>query len=266
MIFMKKNNIRISKGALLLLALMMVCVAGMSKSSKKKKTNNAQRAKMVMMARSMVNKPVTDGSNTLNGHEYVDLGLSVKWATCNVGATSPEKSGDFYAWGEKQPHANGKYDWDNYSLCNGTYTKLSKYVTDSKLGKVDNRQQLEATDDVATAKWGEGWRMPTLKEIEELEQNTETMWVDNYRGTGVSGRLVRSKMKGYEDKSIFLPASGFIFGTSLSSKGEYAIFWSSTLSPDKDVNAMGLKMSRESFDSHADYNRVYGACVRPVTK
>lgn len=247
------------------MALLMSCAAGMYGKSKKK-TNNAQMAKMVMMTRSMVNKPVNDGSNKLNGHEFVDLGLSVKWATCNVGATSPEKSGDFYAWGEMQPHANGKYDWENYSLCNGTYTKLTKYVTDSGFGKVDGKSELEAADDVATAKWGEGWRMPTLKELEELEQNTESMWVSNYKKTGVSGLLVRSKVKGYEDRSIFLPASGFIFGTSLSSKGEYAIFWSSTLSPDKDVNAMGLKMSRESFDSHADYNRVYGACVRPVTK
>ena len=260
---MKTQNIRISKGGLLALV-MLVLLCSVGASAKKKKSKAPVKA--IAAARAMVKTASASGSNTLNGHEFVDLGLSVKWATTNVGATSPEQSGDFYAWGEKQPHANAHYDWDNYSLCNGTYTKLTKYVNDSRFGKVDGKKQLEAADDVATAKWGEGWRMPTLKELEELEQNTESMWVSNYKKTGVSGLLVRSKVKGYEDRSIFLPASGFIFGTSLSSKGEYAIFWSSTLSPDKDVNAMGLKMSRESFDSHADYNRVYGACVRPVTK
>ena len=92
------------------------------------------------------------------GHEYVDLGLSVKWATCNVGASKPEEYGDYFAWGETQPKSN--YDWNTYKWCNGSNDTQTKYNTKSNYGTVDNKTTLDLSDDAACANWGGNWRMP----------------------------------------------------------------------------------------------------------
>ena len=102
-------------------------------------------------------------------HEYVDLGLSVKWATCNMGASSPEEYGDHYAWGETETEST--YDWNTYKWCKGSKNTLTKYCTDSDYGTVDNKTVLDPEDDVAQVKWGGNWRMPTDAEIEELREN-----------------------------------------------------------------------------------------------
>ena len=95
-------------------------------------------------------------SDTNNNYEYVDLGLSVKWATFNVGATKPEGYGDYFAWGETEP--KDVYDWSTYKWCNGSSTTLKKYNVDSNRGTVDNKFFLESVDDVATVRWGGDWR------------------------------------------------------------------------------------------------------------
>ncbi|MBQ5370375.1 MAG: T9SS C-terminal target domain-containing protein, partial [Bacteroidaceae bacterium] len=102
----------------------------------------------------------------MDGHEYVDLGLSVKWATCNVGADSPEDYGDYFAWGETSPKST--YDWSTYKWCKGAYDNLTKYNTNSGFGTVDNKNQLDLSDDAARANWGGSWRMPTDEEFIEL--------------------------------------------------------------------------------------------------
>ncbi|MBO5849722.1 MAG: hypothetical protein J6Q47_00385, partial [Paludibacteraceae bacterium] len=136
----------------------------------------------------------TNGSSastgTENGHEYVDLGLSVKWATCNVGATRPEYFGNYYAWGETTP--NTDYDWDNYKWCNGSSTTMTKYCTDSDYGTVDNKTVLDKEDDAAAVNMGGSWRMPTLEEWTELIDNCTWEITDSYKGTGVEGRILKS--------------------------------------------------------------------------
>ena len=99
-----------------------------------------------------------------NGHEYVDLGLpsGLKWATCNVGASSPEVYGGYYAWGETEEKSS--YSWSTYKWCNGSYDTMTKYCTSSSYGTVDNKTTLDPQDDVAHVKWGGRWRMPTLEE------------------------------------------------------------------------------------------------------
>ena len=97
-----------------------------------------------------------------NGHEYVDLGLSVKWATCNVGADSPEEYGYHFAWGETSPKTT--YNWSTYKYCNGDEYSMTKYCDDS-FGTVDNKTTLELSDDAARVNWGGKWRMPTRAEI-----------------------------------------------------------------------------------------------------
>ncbi|MCQ2319676.1 MAG: hypothetical protein MJZ90_12290 [Bacteroidales bacterium] len=101
-------------------------------------------------------------------HEYVDLGLpsGLLWATCNVGADSPEDYGDYFAWGETETKSD--YDWDTYKWCNGSYNTLTKYNTKSSYGTVDNKTTLELSDDAARANWGGSWRMPTEAEFQEL--------------------------------------------------------------------------------------------------
>ena len=109
-----------------------------------------------------------------NGYEYVDLGLSVKWATCNVGATTPEEYGNYYAWGEVLPKTN--YSWATYSYCNGTNGSMTKYCTIRSFGTVDNKTTLEAMDDAAAYNWGGSWRMPTEAECTELRRQCTWTW------------------------------------------------------------------------------------------
>ena len=197
-------------------------------------------------------------SNTTNDHEYVDLGLSVKWATCNVGANKPEEYGDYFAWGETQPKSN--YDWSTYKYCNGSHRTLTKYCTDSYYGTVDNKTQLELSDDAARANWGGSWRMPTDAEFTELrEQCTWTRTTQN----GVYGYKVTSKKSGYTNKSIFLPAAGYRDDSSLLDAGSYGNYWSSSLHTDDPYRAYGSYFNSSNV-GWCRNGRSLGQSVRPV--
>ena len=165
-------------------------------------------------------------SGTENGHDYVDLGLpsGTKWATCNIGATTPEDYGDYFAWGETSPKDN--YDWSTYKYCNGSYTTLTKYNTKSNYGNngfTDNKTTLELSDDAAHTNWGGKWRMPTITEQQELINNCTWTWTTQ---NGVNGYKVTSKING---ESIFLPAASYRYGTSVGYVGEAGYYWSSSL-------------------------------------
>ena len=183
-----------------------------------------------------------DGSDGKHeGHGYVDLGLSVKWATCNVGATSPEDFGHYFAWGETSPKEI--YEEEN-SL---TYEKqINDFAGDAQY-------------DAATANWGGDWRMPTKAEQEELLNNcTWTRTTQN----GVNGYNV----KGPNGNSIFLPAAGSRGWLSLDGAGSEGCYWSSTpYGYDGDGGACVL-----AFDSDGHYVgyylRYYGQSVRPVVE
>ena len=105
-----------------------------------------------------------------NGHEYVDLGVSVKWATCNVGASKPEDYGDYFAWGEVEPKE--VYNWSTYKWGNSAQS-LTKYNNDKSLGVVDNKMELDLSDDAAHANWGGNWRMPSLYDLHSLLTNCD---------------------------------------------------------------------------------------------
>ena len=189
-----------------------------------------------------------------NGHEYIDLGLSVKWATCNVGANSPEGYGDYFAWGETQPKST--YDWSTYKWCNGSYNNLTKYCTRSDYGWVDNRTHLEKNDDAARMNWGGSWRMPTRIELNELLNNCTWTWTTQ---NGVNGYKVTSKSNG---NSIFLPAAGLIINSSFFFKvGSNGYYWSSSL--DGDDSAYSLHFSSDSMKRYHN-ERCKGCSVRLV--
>ena len=175
-------------------------------------------------------------------HEYVDLGLSVKWATCNVGATSPEDYGDYFAWGETT--AKEIYLWDTYTMT------------------ADGKTVLDAEDDAAAVNWGGAWRMPTLDEMKELLNPDNCSW-EWTTVNEVNGYKVTSKKEGYTDKSLFLPAAGYRYGSSLYYAGSRGNYWSATRDEDYPLGAYDLGFSSGRQFWYYD-SRYLGFTVRPV--
>lgn len=190
----------------------------------------------------------------------VDLGLSVKWATFNVGATAPEEYGDYFAWGETETKST--YDWSTYKFCNGSKDTQTKYNYNSNYGVVDNKTTLDLEDDVAHVKWGGEWRMPTRTEIIQLENNCTWDWTTQ---NGVKGYLVTSNVSGYEGASIFLPVSGFIFNTSLYYCDEVAYYATSSLDVQMYASDyFALQITSNGPRARFTQSRATGNPIRPV--
>lgn len=194
-----------------------------------------------------------------NNREWVDLGLSVKWATCNVGADKPEDSGFFFAWGETRPKAD--YSLENYQFLRSGNTinsaMFSKYNTKAERGAVDNRTRLELSDDAARSIWGGNWRLPTLEEQDELKTKCTWTWITQ---NGTPGYKVTSKING---NSIFLPAAGYRRGTTLVEAGIKGHYWLSTLKTDNPYFSYRLTFSSTVLGPANSY-RCDGFSVRPV--
>ena len=175
----------------------------------------------------------------LNGHEWVDLGLSVLWATSNVGASSPSDYGDYYAWGETKTKSS--YTDGNSKTYNVVMPDISG----------------EPKYDAATANWGEGWRMPTDEELEELIDKCDWQWTTQGGHNGY-------KVTGPNGNSIFLPAAGWRYGTSLCDAGGFGSYWSSAPYGSKALSACNLFFG--SGYHNVDWNdRSLGRSVRPVS-
>ena len=202
------------------------------------------------------------------GYEYVDLGLSVKWATCNIGADSPEDYGDYFAWGEVT--TKNSYDWSTYKYCEGSDVTLIKYCTESSYGKdgfVDNKIMLDPTDDAAIVNWGGEWRMPTKAEQDELRDKCTWTWITTENG--VSGYRVTSNVLGYTDRSIFLPAAGSKSGSTCENVGTFGSYWSNLLGSYDEQDyivrfATSISFSSSYKDADGVRDRSYGRSVRPV--
>ena len=191
--------------------------------------------------------------------EAIDLGLpsGTKWANMNVGASSPEEYGGYYAWGETEEKSN--YSWSTYKWCNGSYDSLTKYCTSSSYGTVDNKTVLDPQDDVAHVKWGGTWRMPTLDEQKELLNKCTWTWttlngVNGYKVTGPNGN------------SIFLPAAGFRAGTGAYCRGRYGNYWSSSLLSSSSGGAYCLNFGSGYYDWFSSSHYYGGNSVRPVSE
>ena len=190
---------------------------------------------------------------TFTTHSYVDLGLSVKWATCNIGAETPEEYGEFFAWGEVEPKEN--YSWITYKWSNTTGSTLTKYNTKSSYGIVDNKTQLDISDDAASANWGGDWRMPTAAEWEELRRECTWTWSNK-------GYKVTSDING---KSIFLPAAGTMNESTHSNQSEYGWYRSSSLDTyDPRYNNGMVFMYFNGYGGSGSSKRYQGCSVRPV--
>ncbi len=186
-------------------------------------------------------------------HEYVDLGLpsGTKWATCNVGANSPEEYGDYFAWGETAP--KDYYDWSTYFDTDDNGNTFKKYNNNGGL------TELLPEDDAATANWGSGWQMPSFDQMKELFNSSYTTseWTQL---NGVNGRKITSKSNG---NSIFLPAAGYRYDTSLGGAGSSGYYWSRSLSASNSVYAYSLFFGSDSVVWRYG-SRGCGQGVRPV--
>ena len=198
-----------------------------------------------------------------NGHEFVDLGLSVKWATMNVGAATPQESGDYYAWGELEPKEI--YNWVTYRFCTEGDTvydvQLSKYNTKKNHGTVDKLTSLSRADDVASVNWGGSWRYPTIEEIEELadENNCTWKWTTI---KGVDGYKVKSKKKGYKRRYIFIPETSTLLNFGIEDTKAKGIYWTSSLI--EAFYACTLSFIPDAINVYGAVERPVGLPVRPV--
>ena len=197
----------------------------------------------------------------------IDLGLSVKWASSNLGAVSPEEYGDYFAWGETK--YKEKYDWSTYKWSMGTNQTLTKYCSASNYGNdgfTDDKTILDLEDDAAHAILGGTWRTPTYEELDELLNQCTWEWTDDYKGTGIKGRIVTSNVPGYEGISIFLPAAGDRYGTgSQDFSGSNGDYWSSSLYTGYVPYSFGLRFSDYDF-KRTGLDRSRGYSIRPVCK
>lgn len=191
----------------------------------------------------------------------VDLGLSVLWAECNLGASRPEESGDYFAWGETEPKDD--YTWETYKW-GGPWRGSSSLSLTKYSRSVDQKEKLEPDDDAAHVNLGGNWRMPTLVEIRELINRCKWEWTDDYNGTGVRGVIVTSRVEGYTDKSIFFPARLSDSSDAASRDSYFGSYWASTLGSYSE-NAFYLYFNYLRF-RHTESIRWHGRFVRPVLK
>ena len=202
-------------------------------------------------------------TGTVNGYDYVDLGLSVKWATINVGASKPEDNGNYYAWGEIERKNIYNYLSYKFRASGDTWDDViyNKYNTNIKHGPIDNKTILDPEDDVAHIMWGDCWRMPTKKEQEELLNNCTWIWTTV---NGKNGYMVTSKLIGYTDRSIFLPAAGFCMTNYPYYYGRVGYYWSSSLDSDRPNRALCIRLTTSELFISDKHRPLYGFSIRPV--
>ena len=190
--------------------------------------------------------------DTAFGQKVIDLGLSVKWANCNVGATEPYEYGDYYSWGETVTKET--FSWGNYSLTEDGGDTFTKYPKDDKY-------VLDPEDDAATAEWGGKWRMPTKEEQNELVEKCTWTWKSkgNTEYNGVAG----CEVTGPNGNSIFLPAGGYkLLGTIFYEEGEYGHYWSASLYGK--YFPYGIQFNANFHETNYFGYRYMGKLVRPV--
>lgn len=180
----------------------------------------------------------------------VDLGLpsGLLWANMNIGAERASDYGDYFAWGETA--TKHTFGWSSYKF--GVEDSYTKYGVNQAYTKVvDGLMVLQPEDDAASVLWGDGWRMPTKEEFEELMQYCESSWGDL---NGTKGYM----FDGLTDEAIFLPAGGYVKTSSPEDVNAIATYWTSSLEPEYNE---GYK-----FDNKEIYgsNRSRGRSIRPV--
>ncbi len=187
----------------------------------------------------------------VNGYECVDLGLSVCWATCNVGANDIYDEGEFIAWGEMK--SKSEYSWESYKFFYNSRASLSKYSEGTAY-------TLEPADDAAHVRWGGTWRMPSANEWQELIENCTWTYVDEDNQAPYF--KVQSKKRGYTNRWIILPPAVSRGEEIVGGDGSMGEYWSS--SSADDGSSSYAVMFYEGSESVNLYDRYYGMPIRPV--
>lgn len=206
----------------------------------------------------------TTSTNSIPRVEPVDLGLSVKWANANLGAVAPDRFGEYFAWGEIEPKSY--YSWATYKWCKGDPKTLTKYCFKAEYGTLDrNTWWLDMDDDAARFVLGGKWRVPNRENWNELRHDCSWTWTSI---NGVSGYQVASKIPGFTDKGIFLPAAGYredSYHNEVCSRGFY---WSSSLYQFNMPYNRPDQALCVNFDSHVlrmiTDDRMLGFSIRPI--
>lgn len=198
-------------------------------------------------------------NHIIDSPKIVDLGLSSRWSSCNLGANSPEELGDYFAWAETEPKSC--YDRDNYKwFCRDMSPKYGMNGDSARLN-TNILSQLDIRDDAAHVVLGGNWRIPSLRDITELYDKCEWVWTIM---NGINGCIITSKVDEHTDRSIFLPAAGCICKSEKMNLGFMGYYWSSAIYMDNSRNAIIT-----SFDSRRRYRyiphpRYIGLPIRPV--
>ena len=203
---------------------------------------------------------ILGGSAPTPNHEYVDLGLpsGTLWATTNVGASTPEAYGDYFAWGETE--TKNMYNWSTYKWCKGNMNTMTKYCfnsSDGFNGFTDDKTELDPEDDAAYMNWGTSWRMPTIEQQQELVNSCTWTWTTQ---NGVDGRLVT----GPNGNTLFLPAAGTYWSGSLSGAGNWGRYLSRTLDKDYSFHACYMYFTSSYLQGYNFDYRYEGYSVRAV--
>ena len=218
--------------------------------------------------------------------EYVNLGLpsGTLWAICNVGADTPEDYGQYFAWGETVPlgqedtsnltnytatnsYIRNTFNWTTYKWCKGTNQTMTKYSDHANYGYegfTDGLSELELQDDAAYVNWGRNWRMPSYDQLNELI-NTNYTNCQMVTQNGVYGMRVTSKMPGYTDKSIFIPAAGSYYGDEFSWKDTMCNIWTRTRNPSLTFSTYCLG-AYSTYIQWKSYERCSALPIRPVRR
>lgn len=198
-----------------------------------------------------ISGPNTPETPTIHART-IDLGLSVKWASCNLGAKEPWEFGDYYAWGETE--IKSLYDWSTYKYFTQN-AEMSKYNNNVGSYYFDNKTTLESSDDVVQIEWGRGWRMPTEQEINELCQSCTWEWITL---NGTEG----CRVIGPNGNSIFLPAAGYK-SSEVWHEREFGYYLSSSLGSNS-FYCCYMYFDSDSYGWSDECARDYGHTIRPV--
>lgn len=214
---------------------------------------------LFMVACGGISPELEQTSGTENGHEYVDLGLSVMWAPVNLGASVIGEYGDYYAWGEAEP--KDYFSMDNYKHSKGGQHSYTKYCCNASEGTVDNLRTLEPEDDAAHVQWGGEWRMPSKEEWTELR--TQCKWTysrengkKGWKATGPNGKSIFFPLPGGQhwNENPSINRSGYYRSSSLGSKYSGTTYITILESDDDDDAAV----------SWSNGSREFGMSIRPI--
>ena len=200
------------------------------------------------------------------GHDYVEIG-GLKWATMNIGANSITDKGLFFQWGDTQGYTAAQvgsgsgqkyFGWADYKYGNGGSSESDM----TKYNSTDSKTVLDASDDAAQAAWGGNWRMPTKEDFAALSAAVTTVWVTNYQGSGVNGRLMTDKND--SSKVLFFPAAGYCENGNVRNVGSTGRCWSSSLDTDDVLSARSLYFYGVGVYWQDYSSRYYGFPVRGI--